>query len=183
MRYVLRLVFSFLLLGMPAVYAQSVDEPETRPFQMSSRGSPFGLQAEFEGTYRIYDSSIEIYVDKVTFYVSEHCPYQGRRMINYINFALWNPEAPKRVESRSMPRYLALIMTPKEEHTVTNLHFSLPKESTIDLSRRGLAVEMQEDTLDAARDQDGKGFAFVHSCNDIFARRVNPSPDQKTSCK
>jgi hypothetical protein len=182
MRYMLRLSFSLLLLGMPAVYAQSVDDPESKPFQMSSRGSPFGLQAEFEGTYRIYDSSIEIYVSKVTFYVSEHCPYQGRRMLNYIKFALWNPELPKRVESRSLPRYVALIMSPREEHTITDLHFTLPKESTLDLSRRWLVAEMQEDALDTSGEDNGKGFAFVHSCKHIFAKRVDHSSDQKTSC-
>ena|SRR5215213_8027312 len=99
MRHTLKLVFTFLLLGTSAALAQSVAESETRPFHFSSRGSAFGLQGEFEGTYRVNETSIEVYVSKATLYVSEHCPYQGRRQINYIKFALLNPGPPRRVEN------------------------------------------------------------------------------------
>jgi hypothetical protein len=73
MKSVFRLVFTFLLLGMTGAYAQAVDKPEAKPFHISSRGSAYGAQGEFEGTYRINDSSIEVYVSKATLYVSEHC--------------------------------------------------------------------------------------------------------------
>lgn len=74
--------------------AQSGVEPEERPFQISSRGTPFGLQGEFEGTYRVHDYTIEVSVRKATFYVSEHCPYKGRRAVNYIQFSLAKELAP-----------------------------------------------------------------------------------------
>jgi hypothetical protein len=47
---------------------------------------------------------------------------------------------------------------------MSDLHFSLPLESTVDLAKRLLVVEIQEDTLDGPA-QTGKGFAFVHSCH------------------
>lgn len=178
MRHMLKLVFTLLLLGISTVYAQSVAESETKPFHFSSRGSAFGLQAEFEGTYRVYDSSIEVYVSKATLYVSEHCPYQGRRKVNYIKFALWNPEIP-RVENSGKPIYLYVVMTPRQEHILADLHFSLPKESTLDLERRWFVVEMQEDALDLPPMEEKKGYAFVHSCKEIFA----PGSNQKDSCK
>ena len=184
MRHMLMLVFTFLLLGTSAAYAQSVAESDGKPFHFSSRGSPFGLQAEFEGTYRVYDSSIEVYVSKATLYVSEHCPYQGRRQVNYIKFGLWNQDGPKRVQNSSAPLYLSIIMSPREEHTITDLHFSLPKERTLDLEKRSFVVEMQEDAVDLAPlDYGKKGFAYAHSCKDIFASGVQPKSDQKTACK
>ncbi len=172
MKSMLRLVLASLLLGMSAAYGQSADEPEAKPFHISSRGTAYGVQGEFEGTFRVRDSSIEVHVTKGTLYVSEHCPYQGRRRINYIKFGLWNEDAAKwRVENNAPPLYLYVVMSPKEEHPLSDLHFSLPKESTLDLAKRWLVVEIQEDTLDEPIEEGKKGYAFVHSCTDIFARR------------
>ena len=182
MRHTLKLVFASLLLGTSA-YAQLLAEPETKPFHFSSRGSPFGLQAEFEGTYRIYDTSIQVYVSKATFYVSEHCPYQGRRRINYIKFALWNEGPPKKVENSAAPVYLSVIMSPREEYTVTDLYFSLPKERMLDLEKRWFVVVMQEDAIDLPlTDNEKIGYAYAHSCRDIFVSGVAAKAEQKTSC-
>lgn len=183
MRSMLTLVCTFFLLGMSVANAQSADEPEAKSFHISSRGSAFGVQGEFEGTYRIYDSSIEVNVSKAMLYVSEHCPYQGRRMINYIKFELWNEAASRKIENSTPPLYLYVVMAPRQEHALSDLHFSLPKESTLDLTKRWLVVEIQEDILDAPIVDGRKGYAYVHSCRDIFTRRGSGTSDQKTSCK
>ena len=184
MKPMLKLVFTFLLLGISPAYAQSANDHEDKPFHISSRGSAFGVQGEFEGTYRVTDSSIEIYVSKATLYVSEHCPYQGRRSINYITFALGKQEASKwKLENRGQSLYLNVVMSPREEHVMSDLHFSLPMESELDLTKRWLVVEIQEDTLDGPA-HGGKGYAFVQSCKDIFVmRRSAAATDQKTPCK
>lgn len=77
MKSMLWLIFTFLVLSVPATDAQSTGGAEDRPFHISSRGSAYGVQGEFEGTYRITDSSVEVYVRKGSLYVSEHCPYRG----------------------------------------------------------------------------------------------------------
>jgi hypothetical protein len=172
MKSMLKLIFIFLLLGMPATYAQSADRPKAIPFHISSRGTAYGVQGEFEGTYRVYESSIEVYVSKATLSVSEHCPYQGRRRINYIKFGLWNEQASKwKVENSDTPLYLYVIMNPREEQPLSDLHFSLPKDSTLDLARRWLVVEIQEEALDLPIENRKIGYAFVHSCPDIFIQQ------------
>jgi hypothetical protein len=184
MRTVLRLFSTFLVLGVAAAYAQSPGED--KPFHISSRGSAYGVQGEFEGAYRITGSSVEVYVTKGSLYVSEHCPYQGRRRINYIKFGfgLWNQDASKwRVENSAPPLYLYVDMIPKEEHLLSDLHFSLPIESNIDLAKRWLVVEIQEDALDAPAQEGKKGYAFVHSCEDIFIKRDNDVAEQRKPCK
>ncbi|MCM3872361.1 MAG: hypothetical protein ND895_16890 [Pyrinomonadaceae bacterium] len=183
MKSILKLMVTFLVLGISPAFAQSVDEPEATPFHISSRGSAYGVQGEFEGTYQVTDSSIEVYVSKATLYVSEHCPYQGRRRINYITLGLWNQEASNsRIANRTQPLYLYVVMSPREEHLMFDLRFSLPLESTVDLAKRWLVVEIQEDTLDGPA-QSGKGYAFVHSCPDIFVKKRSPETVQKTACK
>ena len=182
MRSMLKLVCTFFLLGI-STYAQTPEGSEAHPFHISSRGSAFGVQAEFEGTYRVYSSSIEVNVSKATLYVSEHCPYQGRRMINYIKFGLWNEESSRKIENSTPPLYLYVVMAPRQEHPLSDLHFSLPKESTLDLAKSWLVVEIQEEILDIPINDGRKGYAFVHSCGDIFTKRASRTADQKISCK
>ena len=186
MSWMLKLIFAVLFLGMSSAYAQSTGESEDRPFHISSRGSAYGVQGEFAGTYRITDSSVEVYVSKGTLYVSEHCPYQGRRRINYIKFGLWNDGAAKwKIENSAPPLYLYAVMSPREQQVMTDLKFSLPKESALDLAKRWLVVEIQEDALDAPPLEDGrKGYAFVHSCTDIFVKHDLAATDKtKPPCK
>jgi hypothetical protein len=129
------------------------------------------LQGEFEGTYQVYDSSIEVYVSKATFYVSEHCPYQGRRRINYIKFGLGNRhDTGWRIENSALPLLMDVVLSPRQEYVLSDLHFSLPKEDTLDLDKRWFVVEIQEDTLDAPNKAGQKGYAFVQGCKDMFVK-------------
>ena len=40
--------------------AQGSGQPEARPFNISSLNTPFGVQADFEGEYRVYPDRIEV---------------------------------------------------------------------------------------------------------------------------
>jgi hypothetical protein len=157
--------------GTREARAQSVGEPEERPFHISSRGTPFGLQGEFEGTYRVYEYSIEVSISKATFYVSEHCPYKGRRAVNYLEFSLAREIAPGGrwdTERGARPLELSLVLKPRDEFTLYNLHFTIPKQPETDLSTRWLVATMQEDALDVPQKKDVEGYSFAHSCRDLF---------------
>src|ERR1700686_939366 len=53
MNRMLRFILASVLLGMSSAYAQSNGETENRPFHISSRGSEYGVQGEFESRTRI----------------------------------------------------------------------------------------------------------------------------------
>lgn len=185
MKLRLRLLIALLLLGTSIASAQSSVDSDAKPLHISSRGTSFGVQGEFEGTYRIYDSSIEVDISKATIYVSEHCPYQGRRSINFmrVNLGVDTPPESKWVwkpESKSQEIPLNLIMSPKEENSFFNLHFSIPKDRETDLSKRWFVVEIQTDAIDAPPIK-GRGYVFAFSCKDIFTKQGSDTLSQCSS--
>lgn len=178
MKIKLTLLIVFLLSGMSVADAQSQRESEATPFHFSSRDTCFGVQGEFEGTYLNHDDSIEVNVTKATIYVSEHCPYQGRSSINQVKFGLATETADNKwkIESRSRPINLALIMSPKEEHSLDVSYFLIPKDRTADLTKRWFVIEIQTDAIDSPSDERGRGYVFVSSRRDIFV----PHDDRNT---
>jgi len=184
MKSILTLIVMCLAFSVPVVPAQSVGDAKDEYFRISSRNSAFGVQGEFEGTYRVTKYSVEVYVKKGMLYVSEHCPYQGRRRINYIKFGLGNQtDSSWRVENSSLPLNLNVIMTPREEYPLAEIHFSVPKGSSEDLALRWFVVEIQEDALDVAADEVEKGYAFAHSCEYISSGTGDDVAANKKRCQ
>jgi hypothetical protein len=169
-RYAAVLIACFVL-GIQGAYAQSDEESGSKPFHFSSRGTSFGVQGEFEGTYVIHQDSIEVTVAKATIYVSENCPYQGRRSINHLKFGLaveLGPDKRWKIETAGQPIPLQLVMSPKDQYSLHDLYFFIPKERNVDLSKRWFVVEIQTDALDVPGEKSGKGYVYAFSWKDIF---------------
>ena len=62
-------------------------------------------------------------------------------------------------------------MTPGDEYTLDSIQFSIPKEETTDLSRQWFVVQMDDLALDPPNGRLVEGFAFAHSCRDIFVQK------------
>src|SRR5687767_8844801 len=78
----MKLLFSALMIFLVvsvSTKAQDADVPEARPFNISSLNTPFAMQGDFKGEYRIYPDWIEVKVTKANIHISHHCPYKGRR--------------------------------------------------------------------------------------------------------
>ncbi len=167
----LLLLIAGLLLGASITYAQAKGESDSKSFHFSSRGTAFGVQGEFEGTYLVHDDSIELNVTKATIYVSEHCSYQGRRSINQLKFGLATEtgfDGSWKTESAGPPLALDLVMSPKDEYSLYNLYFFIPKEGSLDLIQHWFVVEIQTDPLDVPQEKNRRGYVFAFSCKDIF---------------
>lgn len=142
------------------------------PFTISSLGTPFAVQVRIEGTYTVNESSVELDVARAFIYLSEHCPYKGRRLVSTltVGLATKNPSGRWEIENRSLPSYVEHVMSPRDEYKLADLHFQIPRNAGADLSERWLVVETEELALDLPdNDRDEKGYAFAHSRRDLFA--------------
>lgn len=150
------------------VRAQGEPRPSVA-FKVSSLGSPFGVQMEVEGTYTVNETYVEVNVERALIYVSEHCPYQGRRFVNALSVGL-GAKAPRdswKIESRGLPASVERTLSPGDEYRLAGLHFRIPRGEGADLSRRWLVFETEEFDLDAP-EREVKGYAYAHSGRCIF---------------
>lgn len=181
--------FVVLLLAGTICSAKGQTSSPEKSFHFSSVGTGFGVQGEFLGTYVIDDDAIRVNVTRAMIYVSEHCPYQGRRGITQISFGLATATSPNgawKTETTALPTQLGIVMRPKEQQVFYGLYFSIPKKKGIDLSKRWFVVNIEDEILDPPPDKpefSGRGSCFAHSCKNIFAesedkamRESSPEP-------
>lgn len=162
------------LLAQEALAASSIEqnEPVAVPFHFSSFDTAFAMQGDFEGEYRIYPTSVEVRLTKAVVRIALHCPYKGRREFSALSFALATKKPDrgwtKVFKSPQLP--VRLIMSPGDEHTFEGeIHFSIPKELTTDLSQHWLMAEMEDIVLDRPVGQLLRmGYAYATSRKDIF---------------
>ena len=155
----------------PGARAQSPARQNV-PFTVSSLGTAFGVQVKIEGTYTVNETYVEVSVERAFIYVSEHCPYQGRRFVNTlaVGLAMNSPRGGWEIENRGLPVFVERVMGPREEYRLAGLHFQIPRNEGTDLSKRWLVVEIEETALDLPdHERDGKGYHFAHSRRNIFA--------------
>lgn len=164
---------ALLLLYPFANKSQASTEPQAVPFHISSFDTPFAMQGDFEGEYRVYPNSIEISLSKAVIRISEHCPYKGRRDFTALGMILAtdgpNGKADKRLKSQK--HIVGRIMYPGDEYSLGTVNFSIPKEETTDLSKHWLVIYMDELVLDHPKKQEPmQGFSLAISCRDIFSQ-------------
>jgi hypothetical protein len=166
-------VLALLILLIIFSLSRGQDEgPAVRPFSISSLNTPFAMQADFEGEYRIYPDSIEVKVTKAKVRISEHCPYKGRRLLSAVKLGLATGTDGEgwKIAYSAQAFLLELFMTSGETHTLGELYFSIPKSDAVDLSKHWLVIQMEDTVLDVPEEHRLKGYAYAHSCKDIFTR-------------
>jgi hypothetical protein len=164
---------ALLVVSLPAQSrAQAGAVGQKAPFTISSLGTPFGVQVKFEGTYTVNDTYVEVDVERAFIYVSEHCPYKGRRFVNtlVVGLATKTPSGRWDIETKSLPAYVERVMAPRDEYKLAGLHFQIPRNAGTDLSERWLVVVTEETSLDLPdHDSEAEGYHLAHSRRDIFS--------------
>jgi hypothetical protein len=162
-----------LLLCPIAGRAQSTAEPQAVPFHITSYNTPFAMQGDFEGEYRVYPRSIEVSLNKAVIRISEHCPYKGRREFSALGIILasegQNGKWDKRFKSQKYT--VGRIMLPGDEYSLGSIHLSIPKEETTDLTKHFFVIYMDDLVLDHPKGKPMQGFSLAVSCRDIFMQR------------
>ena len=170
--FALAAVALLLLVSQPSLTRARAAQEQPKPFVISSLGTPFAVQVKLEGTYTVNESYVEVNVERAYVYVSEHCPYKGRRFIDTMLVGLATTTLRGRwdIESRSLPVFVERVMGPREEYRLAGLQFRIPRNAGTDLSKRWLVVVTEETALDLPDgDPDMKGYALAHSCRTLFA--------------
>jgi hypothetical protein len=171
MRQIISTLMVFLAVGSLAkAQNANANTSDGIPFHISSFNSPFAMQGNFEGEYRVYPNRIEIRVTKADIRISDHCPYKGRRLLSAVGFSLatsiddrkWKPVY------HGQRHLLELVMTPSDTASLGELYFNIPIDETIDLSKYWFVVQMSDTTLDVPIAEREVGYAFAHSSRDIF---------------
>lgn len=173
MRRRFTLLAAILTLCVSAAQAQSADENRAASFSISSLKSPFAFAGTFEGEYQIRPESIEVTISRASIQLRDNCPYRGRRQLAFINVSLASssPSGKWKVIGHARAIPVGETMQPGDEYLADRLRFSIPKDSSLDLSSCWLVIEMGEISLDS-NDEDRVGYAFAQSDHDIFTPRV-----------
>ena len=167
------LLVILLTFGASAVQAQDTGKPAPVYFQVSSINSPFALAGTFEGEYRVRADAIEITISNAAIYLRDNCPYKGRRELAFINVSLAtsHPSGKWTVINSGRAIPVGETMTPGDKYLADKLRFSIPKDSSLDLSNCWLVVEMGEISLDSS-DACKVGYSFAQSDRGIFSPLV-----------
>ncbi len=172
MKFTLALCVAFLLCAAGVGKAQTAGEPKVVPFHISSLETPFAMQGDFEGEFRVYDEGIEVRLTRGLVRISPHCPYEGRRVFGAIRFALAAAtDKGWKMVSASPKFWVERVMLPNDEYELGPMSFWIPKEADLDLAKHWLAVQMDDIALDVNEKEPKDGYAFAQSCRDIFVRQ------------
>src|SRR5215218_4851723 len=103
------------LASQPAGASAQSAARQNVPFTVSSLGTPFGVQVKIEGTYTVNETYVEVSVERAIIYVSEHCPYQGRRFVNTlaVGLATNTPRGRWEIENRGLPVFVERVLGPR----------------------------------------------------------------------
>lgn len=149
------------------------------PLHISSFNTPFAMQGDFEGEYRVYPGRIEVRLTKTDIRISEHCPYKGRRLLSAIALSLATSTDDTEVNKwkivypgQSHP--LNRVMSAGDTASLGELYFTIPFDKATDLSKYWMVIKMTDTSLDvsldAPKEERMMGYAFAHSCRDIFSK-------------
>lgn len=161
-----------LLIVSLSTQGQDVGASDARSFSISSLKTAFAMQGDFEGEYRIYPGRIDVKVTKANIRISEHCPYEGRRLLSAVKVGLATGTDDKgwKIASGGQEFLLELIIISGDMRSLGELYFSIPTDDSVDLSKHWLVVQMEDIVLDVPEEKRQKGYAYAHSCRDIFTQ-------------
>jgi hypothetical protein len=146
---------------------------DARPFSISSLNTAFVMQGDFGGEYRVYPNRIELKITKANIRISEHCQYKGRGLLSAVKFGLatGTDDGRWKIAHGGQEFFLEQVISSGDIHSLGELYFSIPKDDSVDLSKHWLVVQMEVTVLDVPEEKRLKGYAYAHSCRDIFTAK------------
>jgi hypothetical protein len=158
---------------VPDALAHNASKPVAIPFHFTSYDTPFAMQGEFEGEYRVFTTSVEVRLTKAVVRIATHCPYKGQRQFAALRFILASdkPNGKWDATFKSPKLMVGWVMKPGDEYVFRgDIYLNIPKETTTDLSKFWLVAQMDDFILDTKGGEPQAGYALAMSCKDVFSR-------------
>lgn len=138
----------------------------------SMNSSCFAIVGIHQAQFKVHQDSVEVWLKRADLYYRNVSTNTGARQIESIKVGLatltgqdcrWSIG----LKSESVP--VNVVMRPEERQVLRDLHFTIPKSQTMDLSQHWLVFELLE-THPESSDQR-PGTTYAHSSKDVFVRR------------
>ena len=179
------LLITFSSLG--AIRAQEIDST-FKPFNISSSSNRFfAFVGTYQGEYRVLPDKIELNVRESNILLRNTADYNGRRRLSELRACLASAATSESgrwdIKYRSAPVKLDKIMNPGENVILTDLQFTIPKDSSVDLAKYWLVFETSEYILDSGEEKAQiRGTAYAHSSRNIFGKEPLTNTEYKEDC-
>jgi hypothetical protein len=151
--------------------AQTSVLSEGQSVEISSLNTPFAVQAQFSGKFRVYPSGIALEFDKSRIRVSEKCPYKGRRLLTTLKVSLaTSTDKGWKLVSSAPPISIQRVLKANDSIDLGELKFLIPLTEHLELPGHWLVVQIDETSLDGDDLESADGVSFAHSDRKIFSR-------------
>lgn len=157
----------------PEALAHNASKPVAMPFHFTSYDTPFAMQGEFKGEYRVFSNSVEVRLTKAVVRIVEHCPYKGLRQFAGLRFILASekPDGKWDPTFKSPKLFVNWVMKPGDVYVFEgDIYLNIPKEATTDLTKFWFVAQMDDLILDYTKGEPRPGYALAMSCKDVFSR-------------
>jgi len=172
MRHMLLMIL-MMSLSAASTMAQDGFSKESQSVEISSLKTPFAVQAQFSGKFRVYPSGIALEFDKSLITVSENCPYKGRRLLTSLKVGLaTKTDKGWKVVGSAPTIAIQRVLKANDSIDLGELKFLIPLTERLELSDHWLVLQIDETTLDGEFDR-AEGVSFAHSDRHIFSRVLN----------
>ncbi|HEY9503862.1 MAG TPA: hypothetical protein VIR01_19645 [Pyrinomonadaceae bacterium] len=170
MRHSLLPVLLMLLLAASTMAQTSVSS-ESQPVKISSLNTPFAVQAQFSGRFKVYSSGIALEFEKSRITISENCPYKGRRLITRLRVGLaTRTEKGWKLVNSAPAIAIQRVLKANDSIDLGELKFLIPLTEHLELSDHWFVVQIDETSLDGDGLESADGVSFAHSDRKIFTR-------------
>ena len=165
------LMILMMSLSAASTMAQDGFSKESQSVEISSLKTPFAVQAQFSGKFRVYPSGIALEFDKSLITVSENCPYKGRRLITTLRVGLaTRTEKGWEIVNSAPAIAIQRVLKANDSIDLGELKFLIPLTEHLELSDHWFVVQIDETSLDGDDLENADGVSFAHSDRKIFTR-------------
>ncbi len=135
----------------------------------SMNAACFAIVGIHQARFQVREDSVEVWLQRSDLYYRNVATNIGARQIESIKVGLASSTGTNcswSIRLKSEPVPVNVVMRPEERQVLRDLHFTIPKSQTMDLSQHWLVFELLETHPESSDPRAGTTYA--HSSKDVF---------------